>query len=264
MLLKRRLRPHRALLLSLPFALLFVAAFVPLRWEGERTAYDAYHPLRAPTAPEVAALLSSWLRDGSPGAALVWMDAETVIFRTGYYLLPGTEGPESVGTVTWAGRPYRLISANWSSACSEHRLDRAPLEKELGRPLTDADVHPSFLADRPVSFASEQVPLYFFTEVGFLTLLLASLLFFLSRSGSGWWVIPLVTVHAVLVLLLVPLYSPAFLDADTFYQRIAVEALWDGCLMALLPLLLGCVVCFVGLGLRRGGERQGAGNQPMP
>ncbi|MCY1074395.1 hypothetical protein [Archangium lansingense] len=237
--------------MAFPAALLLVAAFVPLRWEGARTAHDAYHPLRAPTAQEAAALLSSWQLDGRPGAALVRMDADTVVLRTGYYLLPGAGGPERAGTVNWAGKTYGLISANWSSACSEHRLDRAPLEKELGRPLTDADVQPSFLADRPVSFASNRVPLYFLAEVGFLTLLLASLLFFLSRSGSRWWVIPLVAAHIVPVLLLVPIYSPAFFDADTFHQRVAVEALWDGCLMALLPLLLGSVLCFVGLGMRK-------------
>ncbi|WNG55095.1 hypothetical protein F0U59_10130 [Archangium gephyra] len=253
MLLKRRLPPRRALLLAFPVALLFVVALVPLRWEGARTAYDAYHPLRAPTAPEAAALLSSFLGNGRPGAALVRMDADTVVLRTVFYLLPEAEGSERARVVTWAGRRYGLISANWSSACSEHRLDRASLEKELGRPLTDADVDPSFLADRPVSFASHWLPLYVLVEVGFLTLLLGSLLFFLSRMGSRWWVIPGVTAHVLPVLFLVPVYSPAFIDADNFHQRVAVEALWDGCLLALLPLLLGSVLCFAGLGLSRRG-----------
>jgi hypothetical protein len=125
-------------------------------------------------------------------------------------------------TVEVAGDIYEVTLASWESFSTVHDVDRRQLEAELDRAITADDVQPGFLAKHPSSYSSSWLPFYAVIEVLFLTYLLSAAAIALQRLR------PTAVLPALCVLFATPLpfvfvYSPAFVDADWFYQRIVLE-----------------------------------------
>jgi hypothetical protein len=205
-----------------------VAIHLPLRWQGGRTAQNADIPLRPMTPLEAAALLSGG-SDGERLAGVVRLTASEVTVRTRVYpLVSDVSLGECSRRATYRNTIYQICSSSWEGYHNVHVVSRGALEKELGRRLTERDLTPDYLGDSIASFASNRLPLYFATEVAFLTAWLTGLISLLRRIRNPLLVPPLVSVAGMGALLFVPYYSPAFIDADWFYQRIALEEVIGG------------------------------------
>jgi hypothetical protein len=225
----RSLRARTALSFSAIVSTVLVLSFIPMRWEGERTATDAYIPLRPLTPAEAAALLRHSAKDTSRGrTAVVELDEATALVATTVYLVkrevPPSDECRAENHVTVGDTTYEVCSASWESFSTLHEIDRRGLENELGRSLNDADVDSTFLDKWPSSFSSYLLPLYAIVEILFLTVLLSATLLGLSRLRRRTAVLPFLAVACALPTVFTLVYSPAFLDADWFHQRIAIES----------------------------------------
>jgi hypothetical protein len=223
----RRLRALRFRhLLAVAFALStgLVLAAIPGRLDGQRTATDAWIPLRAAT-PAEAALLFRY----AAGAGVVRIDDRKVWLATRFYLVPVERADRSHGewleSVEVDGRRYEIASASWEATCLLYRLDRAGFERELGRPVGEVDLDPGYLREFRVTFRPELVPLYAVIEILALTVWGAGLAFALLRNRRVTLVLPIWCAAWTLLGLFVAVYSPALGDADWFHQRILVEDL---------------------------------------
>lgn len=223
---------------SMPFSTIVLAAFlvsiglvashIPSRWHGGRTAQNADIPLRPLTPSEAAALLLGG-SDGERLAGLVRLTGSEAIIRTRVYpLISDVSLGECSRRATHRGTTYQVCSTSWEGYHNLHVMSRGALEKELGRRLTEQDLTPDYLSDSIASFASNRIPMYFATEVAFLTALSTGLVSLLRRVRNLLLVPPLITVAGIGASFFVYYYSPAFVDADWFYQRIALEELIGG------------------------------------
>jgi hypothetical protein len=194
-----------------------VLAAVPRRQEASRIDTEARIPMRALTPPEAAALLVGGR------ARLARIDAGTVDLVSRDYLVPlapGDPSPERV--LTRGSRSWHHLAASWDGYSLRYRLARGALERELaGRPL--ADFHDPAAAAEPISFDSGRLALYAVFEVAVLwaTFLLAWTI--ARRVRPLHLLAPAFLLLAVGYLATVTWYSPAFFDADFFYQRWVVE-----------------------------------------
>jgi hypothetical protein len=224
----RSVRFRRILLAMFVVSIGLVAIHIPLRWHGGRTAQNADIPLRPLTPLEAAALLSGG-SDGEKLAGVVRLTESEVTVRTRVYpLVSDVSLGECSRRATYRNTIYQICSSSWEGYHNVHVVSRGALEKELGRRLTEQDLMPDYLADSIASFASNRLPLYFATEVAFLTAWFTGLFSLLRRIRNPLLVPPVVTVAGIGALLFVPYYSPAFIDADWFYQRIALEEVIGG------------------------------------
>jgi hypothetical protein len=210
-----RLLPRPDFWITLALALAIVGLAMPLRRQASRTATEGWIPMRNLTPQEAAAMLGH-------GASLTRIGGRTVDLVTSVYLVP-VSSPEALGSVVrHGGKVWQPVSAGWNGYSLGYRLDRVPLERELGgRPLA------AFLdagkRARRLSFRSEWLTFYALFEVMLLwaTLFLAWLIVRYLR--------PLPLVAPALLLLMVGFviavaaYAPALIDADFFFQRWAVE-----------------------------------------
>lgn len=220
-------RLRTVLAASLVLSTLAVIAAIPSRWEGSRTAEEAYLPLRPLSVSEAVALLE--LRGQYKGTAILGLTADHVLLGTGNYLLPfrGAPGEKPVEgwTVSVRGTQYAMYSASWEPYYNLHRLPRGSLEQALGRALSDSDVGAGAFAGQRVSFVSHHLYRYVLVEIAALTVLLTGLVLFFQKTRSLLLVLPALTVAAIALFLFLRVYSPAFFDADWFHQRIVVERL---------------------------------------
>lgn len=209
-------------------AVVWVGGSIPGRWEPARSATDAWIGLRPLTVDEAALLLEhaeqepEWAR-----TALVGLDGREVLLATRHYVVPvaDDDSREALGVREADGRRVSVLHATWERYCLLYRLDRAALEQRFGRPLTDADLDPSFLDDWRVSFAPHRLPLYALAEIAFLTIWLTATAATLLALRRWTLVLPVLLASALVPIAFVLWYSPAFADADWFHQRIAVEPL---------------------------------------
>ncbi|HUR80994.1 MAG TPA: hypothetical protein VM733_09520 [Thermoanaerobaculia bacterium] len=178
-----------------------VLGALPGRRDGDRTGNEAWIPLRQLTPREAALLLDRG------AAAVVRLDGRDVELATAAYVVA----------------PDRIESATWDQYCSLYRLRRADLETALGRPIRPREIDARYLGDRQVSFRADRVPFYAATEIAFLTLWASGLVLALRRVRRLTAVLPVLVPFAVLPGMFVLLYSPAFLDADLFHQRVVIE-----------------------------------------
>ena len=217
---------------ALVLSTVIVAAYVPDRWNGGRTGEVADVPLRALSAIEAAALLRGG-PDAQPVARITALTDKTAEVSTRVYpLVSSVDLGECWAGGRHSGVDYQFCSSSWEDYHNVHRVGRAALERELGRSLSAADVQffvPGYAptGSKP-SFASHRLFAYFVSEVVFLTALLSGIALALRRVRSVLLVPPILTAAAVVSALFVLIYSPAFVDADYFYQRIAVEELMGG------------------------------------
>jgi hypothetical protein len=152
-----------------------------------------------------------------------------VTVRTRVYpLVSNIEDGECAQRVSYHGTNYQICSSSWESYYNVHVVSRSALEKELGGQLTEQDLKSAYLADSATSFASYRLPLYFAIEVAFLTAWLTGLVLLLRRIRTPLLVAPFVVLAGAVAWMFVLIYSPAFYDADWFYQRIALEEFIGG------------------------------------
>ena len=209
-----------------------VAVHVPYRWNGGRTGEVADVPLRPLSAIEAAALLKGGA-DGVPVARVTDLTEKTAVVSTRVYpLVSSVDLAECWPGGRHNGVDYQFCSSSWERYHNVHRVERTELERHLGRSLRVADLQPSVpgysLVGSQPSFASDRLVAYFMSEVMFLTALLTALVLALRRVRS-WLLVPAVfTVAAAASAIFVFFYSPAFVDADSFYQRIAIEEVLGG------------------------------------
>jgi hypothetical protein len=230
--------------ITLALALAIVGLAMPLRRQASRTATEGWIPMRNLTPQEAAAMLGH-------GASLTRIDGRTVDLVTSIYLVP-VSSPEALGSVVrHGGKVWQPVSAGWNGYSLRYRLDRVPLERELGgRPLA-AFLDAGAQAHR-LSFRSEWLPLYALFEV-----MLPWATLFL-----GWLIVrylrPLPLVAPALLLLIVGFvmavaaYAPALIDADFFFQRWAVEPIAVAIVRrGLSPLVWASALSLLAMGVLR-------------
>jgi hypothetical protein len=240
---------RRAALGSAVLAAAAVAAAIPARWEGARDAYSAWVPLRPPSAPEAAALLT--LRDVYPGTAVIELTAAEALLGTRYYLLPSVGPPGTQPVEGWeataGGQRYAMFSASWDRFYLVHRLPRERFEAALGRRLSAADVEPGVFDGFRVSYRSDRLWGYALIEIALLTGLLTWLAACARHVRHPCLVPPILLATATMLFLVTWLYAPALHDADSFYQRILLDQvanfgfilLWLGNPLGVLAVCLG-------------------------
>lgn len=223
-------------------AVAVVGIALPFRQKADRSATDAWLPMRSLTPHEAAALLAAEVNRSTnryAGTIVERLTPADAVLLTRWYVVeapaPDTPLPESCGPLGIDGRHFELVSASWENCVSRYRVPREPLERLLGRPLAAATPEErtaeGFDDDR-VSFSSDLVWLYFVAEVLLISLVLIALYATFARAHFLLW-LPLCTALQIAGLVIVALYSPAFFDADFFHQRIVIE---DVALIPLTPL----------------------------
>ncbi len=210
-----------AVWITLVLAVAVVAVAVPLRSQrAERTDTEAWVPMRNLTPQEAAALLET-------GDRLARIGDGTVDLVTDRYLVPVRSPEGDAHLIRRGGRTWHPVVASMSGFALRYRLDRAPLEQELGgRPL--AGFLDRKARARRLSFSSERLPLYAAFEVAILWATLLLLWLIVRAVRPRTLVAPALLLLAFGFLRMVSWYAPAWYDADFFYQRWVVEsiALW--------------------------------------
>ncbi len=245
---KSRSRRFFAVWISLAVAVAVVAIAIPQRRQADASDTTKWIPMRNLTPQEAAALLGQ-------RASLARIGADTVDLVTDVYLVPVEGSPDpSTSLLRRGDKVWQPIAASWENYFLRYRLDRAPLERELGgRPLS-AFLDPRAKSKR-ISFRSEWLPLYAVLEVALLwaTFLLVWIVLRLVRP------LPLVMPALLLVtagfVAAVLAYSPALFDADFFCQRWAVEPIALALMLLGVPALLWgsalSLLALLGLGALR-------------
>ncbi len=217
-------------------ALLVSTAIVTIglhfRQTPERSATDAYLPMRPLFPDEAAALLvaeDEREADAYSRTVIIEADSEYIVLLTRDYPIrvpsSTTSTPESHGHVSIAGRSFHLTSNSWENYVSRYRVPRVPTERWMGRslaPAPEAELSRSRFNEDRISFSSDRIWIYFLTEVLFLACLIVGVALVLGKLSWLLW-LPCLMAMQVLVLLFVCAYSPAFFDADWFHQRIVIE-----------------------------------------
>jgi len=215
-----------------------VVVALPSRRTGGRTATDAFLPLRQPTGPEAAELIREGADDEHPQSAIIGEEGENLLVATRLYAVPLEAADKSHGEWLDDGKSrYRISSATWEPYYSLYRVSRADYEQALGRPLRDSDFSkPAFVDEYAVSFDPADLPKYVVIEIAFLGVwffVLAKVLLAVRRPTAA---LPVLVPLLLAPMFFVRVYSPAFVDADWFFQRIVVEQ------VALLALGVGTIL----------------------
>jgi hypothetical protein len=226
---------------SVCLAALIVLTALPSRREGHRTDTDAVVPLRQPTAAEAVALVG----DRNTDSAIIGEEGANLLIATRHYVIPREHadgGQEESGLAGEA--PYYVTSAaTWEDYYSLYRVSRRDYEAALGRELQPSDfTSPSFVEEYSVSFDPTHVPRYVAVEIVFLSLWLFALAKFLLTVRRLTALLPGLVLLLFAPFLFTVLYSPAFFDADFFYQRVVVEEVALVCLLFGMILVLPAVV----------------------
>ena len=228
-----------AVCITLVLASAIVAVTVPLRQRAARTGSEAWIPMRSLTPQEAAALLEH-------GAKLSRIGIGTVDLVTGVYLAP-FPSPEGAGSpIHRGGRAWQPVSASWEGYSLRYRLDRSPLERELGGRSLTAFLDPGARKAK-LSFRSERLLLYAAFEVALLWVALLLLWLVVRRLRPHPLIAPALLLLAFCFVIVVLWYSPALWDADWFFQRWAVEPIALGLLRISVPLSWSAVFSLVAL-----------------
>lgn len=233
-----RRHPWRTFVALWIISALVVIAFVPSRMKGTRDGRNAFIPLRAATPDELADLLDDARAGTWPHTGVVAIDGNTLTVHTRVYLLDEPEDDSS--ECSWRKQEREavgkrpLCSASWEGYVIRHRVARDALEESLGYETRVENLDVA-LAGEPVSHDPRWLPLYVLLESLVLALLCAIPLLAAARFGFG----TLLTALFFGCLVLLPaifVYSPAWMDADYFHQRIVLEHLLTPASMLLVPL----------------------------
>jgi hypothetical protein len=239
---------RRAALVSGVVSILAVALAIPGRWEGRRTAEEAWVPLRPVSVEEAVVLLG--VRGEHERSTITALTEDWVYLGTSYYLLPAAGPPGKKPIEGWEvshGRQrYAMHSASWEPYYLVHRLPRRDLETALGRPLSATDVDGGVFQDWRVSYRSYQLWWYAAVEVLLMTGFLVALAVCFRVVRHPLLIVPILLAAGAGLFIVGRWYAPALWDADMFYQRILFDRL---SLSGLLLLWLGNPVVVLGASL---------------
>lgn len=225
-------------------AAITVLAALYFRQQPVRTGTDAYIPMRTLTAEEAAVLLyiEDNRDDKSFRRTVVGNIGDDVDLLTRDYVIPVVNDNERIveshSVVQFKGKKYRIISNNWEQFVCQYKIKREPLESVLGHGLkqTSREDFQRFGFDRfKVSFSSERIWLYVIIEIVLAACVFISTYYLLVRLQI-LLKLPAFAVMEILLIFAIQLYSPAFFDADWFYQRIVVEEM---ALLFGIPFMVG-------------------------
>ncbi len=215
-------------------AVAIVGVALPFRQKADRSATDAWLPMRTLTPHEAAALLvaeENRSTNHHAGTLVERLTPADAVLLTRWYVIetaaPDSPVPESYSLAEVGGRHFELVSGSWENCVSRYRVPREPLQRLVPRPLaaaTPAERTAEGFGDARVSFSSDLVWLYFVAEVLLIALALVAFYAIFARAHVLLW-LPLCTALQLSMMIVVALYSPAFLDADFFHQRIVIEDL---------------------------------------
>lgn len=217
---------------------LVVVAFVPSRLKGTRDGRNAFIPLRAATPDELADLLDDARAGTWPHTGVVAIDGNTLTVHTRVYLLDEPEVASS--ECSWRKQEREavgkrpLCSASWEGYVIKHRVARDALEESLGYEILVENLDVA-LAGEPVSHDPRLLPLYVLLESLVLALLCANPLLAAARFGFSM-VLASLFFGCLVLFPGILVYSPAWMDADFFHQRIVLEHLLTPASMLLVPL----------------------------
>ena len=257
------------LLISLVMALATVLVALHYRRNPARTGTDAYLPIRTLSPTEAAVLLreeKSRDSDSLIGTAVESIEGPWVTILTTRYVVEIPENRQRVserfGDVVYQGKKYAVIDNSWEDYCCRYRLKRIELEAVLGKPISitpPAEINNSRLSPAKVSFSSVKIPFYVVAETLAIALILLALYYLFTRGHFLLW-LPALAAISLLLFVLVMIYSPAFVDADWFHQRIILEQGslgffvflgFPGCLHLIAISLFAYVAYRIGRGLIR-------------
>lgn len=230
-----RLRSARArwvVLGALILSVALVLGAIPGRREGNRSAEEAFLPLRPLTPQEAAFLLEECESTESPHTVIVGVEGGDAILATRVFVVPRSIADSSHGE--WLDTreqtaPYRIASVSWEGYSSLYRVPRVELEHARGKPLDEAGFAPDFVEKRPVSFAPHRLGRYVAIEIAFLTTWLTLLVLLLRRLRRITLLLPVLVPALWVPMIFVWFYSPAFFDADWFHQRVVLEPIALAC-----------------------------------
>jgi hypothetical protein len=202
------------------------------RQEPIRTATHAYIPIRTLLPLEAAALLSAEEgRDSEKyiGTIIQSVTDNYVILLTSWYVVPIPSSnevvPENYNVVQILGKSYSLVSNSWENYVCRYEISRTPLEQIIGHqllPTPQTEVSQSRFNKDKISFSSDLIWIYIVFEIFLLSSIFVLVFFLLTRINFLLW-LPCFAAINFSLFFIVSFYSPAFLDADWFHQRIVIE-----------------------------------------
>lgn len=207
---------------------MIVLGSLPERWESERSVTSAWVGMRPMSPLEASYLLCvAQLEESEVSAGLVEIDESQVLLASSHYILISREPRDESSTCDNRGtNRFKTIWGSWAEYSLLYRLDRSDLERELGRQVTSEDLSPQQIADWNVSFVQHHVARYVVREIALIAFFLWALAAFFQKVRSPALILPTLWVASFGFMITVPLYSPAFFDADFFHHRVVVEDIW--------------------------------------
>jgi len=215
------------LLLSVLLSLIAVSTAYFLRQNPKRSSTDAWIPFRNLTVREAAILLKGNVEKpvrAGPIASINGLHGNQIVLSTTRYVLPKDEPIQEAFEKTWyKGMEYHLVCNSWENYQCCYSLDQGLIEKELGQAIT-IDTSPSnYQATRKISFQSWKIDGYFVFETFYLSLILFLFILFFAYIRNAFLFLPYTGLLLGVSSIVVAMYSPAFIDADYFHQRILIE-----------------------------------------
>ncbi len=205
-------------MISLILATATVLFALHYRQEPKRTGYDAYLPIRTLTPIETAAIFTANSKrkpNSSESIVITDITDDNITILTRDYVIPvnspNQKIPENYAGVTIQGKSFRVVSNSWEDYVCEYKVDRVTLENILGYQVSKtkiSDLDKSGFNTDKISFSSKNIWLYVSLEIA----VISTLFFLISQI--------FIKLH---FLLWIPCISPAYFDADNFFQRIIIE-----------------------------------------
>ncbi|WP_028582169.1 hypothetical protein [Desulfogranum japonicum] len=219
-------------LVSLIVATAIVFLSLQQRQEPKRTGPDAYIPIRTITPLEAAVIIvsnSNRKPDSYARIIIVDLTDKNAVILTRNYVIP-TEFPtqhipESYDGVTINGKSFRIVSNSWENYVCQYVVDRIALEQILGYHLSmteKSDIKKNGFNKDKISFSSKKIWMYMISEILAISILLTIIIEIFTKLHFLLW-LPCLTTLDIALALYVKWYSPAFFDADNFFQRIIIE-----------------------------------------
>ncbi len=219
-------------MISLILATAIVLFALHYRQEPKRTGYYAYLPIRTLTPIETAAIFTAnSKRKPNSSESIVTTDItdDNITILTRDYVIPvnspNQKIPESYAGVTIQGKSFRVVRNSWEDYVCEYKVDRVTLENILGYQVSKtkiSDLDKNGFSTDKISFSSKNIWLYVLLEIAVISTLFFLISQIFIKLHFLLW-IPCITGLDIALIFFVLWYSPAYFDADNFFQRIIIE-----------------------------------------
>ena len=143
---------------------------------------------------------------------------------TAVYVLPGRNTqPETIGSVIFNGKSFNVISASWEGYRLLYRVNRQEVESRLNISILPNQIHWDLGNTYKYSFLNENLYWYCIIEILLLTLIIMILTLTLRFVRNVLFVVSILALLCIATVTVTSWYSPAFFDADLFFQRVVLE-----------------------------------------